>query len=113
MVAIAAGAFGTHGLKSFLGPEGLSIWQTGVLYHLVHALGLFVVALLGTHCGSPLLSVAGLVMCAGIVFFSGSLYLLVLTGAPWLGAVTPLGGAAFLLAWAMVAWAAWRAPAST
>jgi len=110
IIAIGAGAFGAHGLKRILGPEALSIWQTAVLYQLIHGLGLFVVALLDARCKSPLLSVAGLVMCAGIVFFSGSLYLLVLTGVPWLGAVTPLGGAAFLLAWVMVAWAAWRTP---
>ncbi|MDM9557726.1 DUF423 domain-containing protein [Bordetella petrii] len=109
IAAVGAGAFGAHGLKRMLAPDLLAIWQTGVLYHLVHALGLFVVALLGARFGSTLLSTAGAVMFAGIVLFSGSLYLLALTGTRWLGAVTPLGGVAFLAAWALVAWAAWRA----
>ncbi len=109
MVAIGAGAFGAHGLKRMHGPELLAIWHTGVLYHLIHAIGLFVVALLRPRFESPMLSVAGLFICAGIVLFSGSLYLLVFTGATWLGAVAPIGGAVFLLAWAMVAWAVWQA----
>jgi len=109
IAAVGAGAFGAHGLKRMLTPDLLAIWQTGVLYHLVHGLGLFVVALLGARFGSTLLSTAGAVMFAGIVLFSGSLYLLALTGTRWLGAVTPLGGVAFLAAWALVAWAAWRA----
>jgi len=110
MVAVGAGAFGAHGLKRMLSPDLLAVWQTGVMYHLIHALGLFIIALLGARFGSPLLSAAGLVMFAGIVLFSGSLYLLSLTGTHWLGAVTPIGGAAFLAAWAMVALAAYRAP---
>ncbi|HYG44523.1 MAG TPA: DUF423 domain-containing protein [Bordetella sp.] len=109
IAAVGAGAFGAHGLKRMLTPDLLAVWQTGVLYHLVHALGLFAVALLGARFGSALLSTAGMVMFAGIVLFSGSLYLLAITGMRWLGAITPLGGVAFLVAWALVAWAAWRA----
>ena len=109
MVAVGAGAFGAHGLKRMLTPELLSVWQTGVLYHLIHGLGLLAVALLGARFGSPLLSMAGSVMFAGIVLFCGSLYLLSLTGAHWLGAVAPLGGTAFLVSWAMVALAVYRA----
>ncbi len=108
IAAVGAGAFGAHGLKRMLAPDLLAVWQTGVLYHLVHALGLFVIALLGARFGSTLLSTAGLVMFAGIVLFSGSLYLLAGTGTRWLGAITPIGGVAFLVAWALVAWAAWR-----
>jgi len=108
IAAVGAGAFGAHGLKRMLAPDLLAVWQTGVLYHLVHALGLFVIALLGARFGSTLLSTAGLVMLAGIVLFSGSLYLLAATGTRWLGAITPIGGVAFLVAWALVAWAAWR-----
>lgn len=111
IAAVGAGAFGAHGLRSTLSHDLFAVWQTGVLYHLVHALGLFAVALLGTRFGSPLLSAAGMVMFVGIVLFCGSLYVLALTGTRWLGAVTPLGGVAFLAAWAMVAWAVWRAPA--
>jgi len=111
IAAVGAGAFGAHGLRNTLPPDLMGVWQTGVLYHLIHALGLLGIALLGARFGSPLLSTAGLLMFAGIVLFSGSLYLLALTGTRWLGAVTPLGGLGFLAAWAMVAWAVWRAPA--
>ncbi len=109
LIAVGAGAFGAHGLKRLVTPELLSVWQTGVMYHLIHGLGLFIIALLGARYGSPLLSAAGLVMFIGIVLFSGSLYVLTLTGTHWLGAITPVGGAAFLAAWAMVALAAYRA----
>ena len=111
IVAVAAGAFGAHGLKGRLDAEMLGVWQTGVQYHLVHALGLFAVAWLrARHPRSGLLPVAGWLLLIGIVLFSGSLYVLALTGIRWLGAITPLGGVAFLLAWGMTAWAAWRAP---
>ncbi|WP_373790268.1 DUF423 domain-containing protein [Achromobacter insuavis] len=109
LIAVGAGAFGAHGLKRLVTPELLAVWQTGVMYHLIHGLGLFIIALLGARYGSPLLSDAGLVMFIGIVLFSGSLYVLTLTGTHWLGAITPVGGAAFLAAWAMVALAAYRA----
>lgn len=109
MAAVGAGAFGAHGLKQMISADLLAVWQTGVLYHLVHALGLFIIALLAAHYGVRLFSTAGIIMFVGIVLFSGSLYILALTGIRWLGAVTPLGGVAFLIAWAMVAWAAWRA----
>ncbi|HEY0297225.1 MAG TPA: DUF423 domain-containing protein [Bordetella sp.] len=110
--AVAAGAFGAHGLKRMVDAELLGIWQTGVQYHLIHALGLFVVAwLCSRYPAAGLLPAAGVAMFAGIVLFSGSLYVLTLTGARWLGAITPLGGVAFLLAWAMTAWAVWKAPA--
>ena len=108
IAAVGAGAFGAHGLKQMISADLLAVWQTGVLYHLIHALGLFVVALLAAHYGSSLFSTAGILMFAGIVLFSGSLYLLALTGARWLGPITPIGGVAFLAAWALVAWAAWR-----
>jgi uncharacterized membrane protein YgdD (TMEM256/DUF423 family) len=112
IIAVSAGAFGAHGLKRLVTPELLAVWQTGVQYHLVHALGLFIVSWLCTrYPAAGLLPVAGLAMFIGIVLFSGSLYVLTLTGTHWLGAITPLGGVAFLLAWAMVAWSVWRAPA--
>ncbi|ARP94102.1 DUF423 domain-containing protein [Bordetella genomosp. 13] len=111
IAAVGAGAFGAHGLRNTLSQDLFAVWQTGVLYHLVHALGLFAVALLVPRYGSPLLSAAGVLMFVGIVLFCGSLYVLAVTGTRWLGAVTPLGGVAFLAAWALVAWAAWRAPA--
>ncbi|QDJ52415.1 DUF423 domain-containing protein [Bordetella hinzii] len=110
IIAVGAGAFGAHGLKRVLDPEMLAVWQTGVLYHLIHALGLLAVAWLATRYSSGLLPLAGWLMFAGIVLFSGSLYLLAGTGTRILGAITPLGGVAFLLSWALVAWAIWRHP---
>lgn len=109
ITAVGAGAFGAHGLKQMISTDLLAVWQTGVLYHLIHAMGLFVVALLAARYGTGLFSTAGIIMFAGIVLFSGSLYVLALTGIRWLGAITPIGGVAFLIAWALVAWAAWRA----
>lgn len=109
IAAVGAGAFGAHGLKQMISADLLAVWQTGVLYHLIHALGLFVVALLAARYGASLFTTAGLIMFVGIVLFSGSLYILALTGTRWLGIVTPIGGVAFLVSWALVAWAAWRA----
>ena len=109
LTGVAAGAFGAHGLKRILTPDLLNIWQTAVLYQLVHGLGLLALAALSARFGSPLLSLAGAVMFAGVVIFSGSLYILAISGTKWLGAITPIGGAAFIVAWAMVALAAYRA----
>ncbi|OZI64200.1 DUF423 domain-containing protein [Bordetella genomosp. 1] len=111
IVAVGAGAFGAHGLKQTLGTDMLAVWQTGVQYHLIHALGLFAIALMGARYASPQLAIAGWLMFAGIVLFSGSLYALALTGTRILGIITPIGGTAFLAAWALVGWAAWRGPA--
>ena len=109
-LAVGAGAFGAHGLRRVLSPEMLAVWHTAVTYQIAHALGLLAIAALSARYGhgSALWTAAGWLMFAGIVLFSGSLYLLSGTGIRWLGAVTPLGGAAFLLAWALVAWQAWR-----
>lgn len=107
-IAVGAGAFGAHGLKHIVAPDLLLIWQTGVTYHITHALGLLAVALLMARFSPRLLALAGLFMLAGIVLFSGSLYALALSGVRALGAITPFGGVAFLLAWLLVAWAAWR-----
>ncbi len=108
MVGVGTGAFGAHALKRILSPDMLAIWQTAVQYQMVHGLGMLLIALLATRYGSPLLHYAGMVMFAGVVVFSGSLYLLAFTGIRWLGAITPFGGLAFIAAWAMVALAAWR-----
>ena len=97
---VALGAFGAHGLKSVLSAEAKQVYQTGVLYHLVHAL-----AVLGIALGAARLRrarvIAGL-FTAGVVLFSGSLYLMALTGATALGAVTPVGGLCFLAGWALL-----------
>lgn len=108
-MGVALGAFGAHGLKSRVTPDMLTIWQTGVQYHLAHALGL---VLIGVLCQlipeTSLLRNAGWFMLAGICFFSGSLYVMVLSNIRALGMVTPLGGVAFLVAWLLVAMAAWQ-----
>ncbi|WP_394780120.1 DUF423 domain-containing protein [Undibacterium sp.] len=107
-IAVGAGAFGAHGLKQVLSAEMLAVWQTAVSYQAMHGLGLFAIALLMPRLNPALLSWAGIAMLAGIVLFSGSLYALALSGVRVLGAITPLGGLGFLLAWAMVAWAAYQ-----
>ncbi|MBA2492485.1 MAG: DUF423 domain-containing protein [Gammaproteobacteria bacterium] len=110
LLAVVLGAFGAHGLKQQLSPEMLSVYQTGVDYHMWHALGLVLIGLLGAHySGSALLTWAGWFMLAGIMIFSGSLYILSITGVRWLGAITPFGGLAFIVAWALLIVAVWRA----
>ncbi|MFL9923203.1 DUF423 domain-containing protein [Herbaspirillum lusitanum] len=107
-IAVAAGAFGAHGLKKMLSEEMLSVWHTAVTYQVMHALGMIAVALLMPKFGGAALNWAGNLMLIGIVIFSGSLYVLALTGTRILGAITPIGGAAFLAAWLLVAWSAYR-----
>ncbi len=107
-VSVAAGAFGAHGLKSRLTPDLLTIFETGARYHMYHSLGLIAVGLLAASRPSGLLTGAGWAMVAGILLFSGSLYALALSGVRALGAITPLGGLAFLAGWALFALAAWR-----
>ena len=105
-VAVAAGAFGAHGLKSRLGADLLATFEIGVRYQMYHALGLVAVGLLAAHRPGGLLDAAGWSMVAGIVIFSGSLYALALSGVRVLGAITPIGGLAFLDAWVLFAQAA-------
>ena len=108
-LGVALGAFGAHALRARLTEQLLNTWETAVQYHLVHALGLLVVGLTLLHSGSsPLLRWSAGLMLAGMVLFSGSLYLLCLTGARWLGAVTPFGGSALLIAWVLFGVAVWR-----
>jgi uncharacterized membrane protein YgdD (TMEM256/DUF423 family) len=95
---VALGAFGAHGLRSRLDEAALAIWHTAVLYHLIHALALLALVLFGRATGKSVTLPAQL-FAIGIVLFSGSLYLLALTGSRWLGPVTPLGGVAFLAGW--------------
>ena len=108
LVAVAAGAFGAHALRDRLAPDMQSVFEVGARYHMYHALGLLAVAwAAGRWPGTPAV-VAGWLFVAGTIVFSGSLYLLALTGQRWLGAITPLGGLAFMLGWAALAWAALR-----
>jgi uncharacterized membrane protein YgdD (TMEM256/DUF423 family) len=111
LLAVAVGAFGAHGLKARIAPELLSAYKTGVEYHFYHALGLILVGLTAWRLPeSAHLKAAGWAMLAGIVLFSGSLYLLALTGLGWLGAITPFGGLAFLAAWGLFATAVVKSP---
>lgn len=105
---VGAGAFGAHGLKRMLSPDMMAIWQTAVLYQLIHGLGMLIIAVLSARLGGTLPGWAGIIMFAGIILFSGSLYILALSGVKWLGAITPLGGTAFMVAWALLILAAWR-----
>jgi len=110
LLAVALGAFGAHALKARLSPEMLAVWHTGVEYHVFHALGLLAIGIVAIQLpGSALLRWSGWLMLAGIVLFSGSLYLLALSGERWLGAVTPVGGILFLAAWALFVTAAIKA----
>lgn len=109
LLGVGLGAFGAHGLKARVAPEMLSVWETAVLYHLLHGLGLLLIGILCQVLpDAALLKPAGWLLQAGIVLFSGSLYLLVLTGSKPLGIITPIGGVSFLLGWALVAVAAWK-----
>lgn len=109
-IGVALGAFGAHGLRARVPVEMLEIWHTAVEYQLVHALGLLALGLVLTHLVGAIgiAATAGWLMLAGIIIFSGSLYVLVLTGARWLGAVTPFGGVLFLLAWLLLIWGVWK-----
>lgn len=103
-LAVALGAFGAHALKARLTPEMLAIFETGVQYHFYHALGLLAVAFISTKLPqSTMLHWSGWLMFAGIVIFSGSLYILSISGVKWLGAITPIGGVCFLASWALLA----------
>ncbi len=108
-LAVALGAFAAHGLAPRVSPERLQTFETGVRYQMYHALALLLTGWLLHQLGAPGLSVAGWCFLAGIVLFSGSLYVLVLTDTPWLGAVAPLGGTAFILGWGVLAWSLWHA----
>jgi uncharacterized membrane protein YgdD (TMEM256/DUF423 family) len=110
-IAVAAGAFGAHALRDRMSADMLGTWQTAAAYQMYHALALLAVGIvLGRFSAdaSPWLTAAGWLFAAGTLLFSGSLYALALSGTTWLGAITPLGGVAFLLGWAAVAIGVWR-----
>jgi len=106
LVAVGFGAFGAHGLRGRLSPDMLAVFETGVRYHMYHALALLLVSAMMPRLGGWLVVASGWLFTAGIVLFSGSLYLLALTGVTILGAITPIGGLAFLVGWACLAIAA-------
>lgn len=107
-LGVAAGAFGTHALQVALPVDLLAVYETAARYQLVHALALLFVGLASAIWPDRRWDVAGGLFTVGIVVFAGSLYLLALTGARWLGAITPIGGACFLAGWLVTAFAAAR-----
>lgn len=102
ILAVALGAFGSHALKGKLTDYYLDVYKTAVLYHMIHALGLFVIAWMSTVSNDPKVNLAGFFLLAGIILFSGSLYVLSVTGIKWLGAITPLGGISFIVGWVLL-----------
>src|SRR5947208_40360 len=105
-LAVILGAFGAHGLRDRLDAYSMSVYEKAVFYHVIHGLGLLIVSLLpktGTFSDFATNWVCGLLL-AGIVIFSGSLYLLAVTGNRMLGAITPIGGVSFIAAWLALAW---------
>ena len=111
-LAVILGAFGAHALKARLSSQMMDVYHTAVQYHFYHALGMLLVGVLAMQIQNGAgLRAAGFLMLAGIVLFSGSLYLLALSGVTWLGAITPLGGLAFIAAWIVLAISALRATA--
>lgn len=107
-IGVAAGAFGAHGLRSRLSPEMLGIFETAARYQMYHALALIAVAWAATRWPGGWIHLSGWSFVVGTLLFSGSLYVLSLTSIRWLGAVTPLGGAGFLLGWLSLAWCIWK-----
>ena len=101
-LGITLGAFGSHALRDKISPQSLEIFKTGIFYHLIHALGLFVVAWLTTNSSDPKIHFAGLAFMTGIFLFSGSLYLLAITETKMIGIITPLGGLCFLAGWFLI-----------
>ncbi|MFN8535765.1 MAG: DUF423 domain-containing protein [Dehalococcoidia bacterium] len=104
-LAVAAGAFGAHALREAIPADRLDVFETAARYQMYHALGLLAVAWIIERRPSRLAGFAGGVFALGILVFSGSLYLLSVTGLRWLGAITPIGGVLFLSGWASLAWA--------
>ena len=107
--SVALGAFAAHGLKNRLSSELLGVFQTGVQYQMFHTLALLaVVLMMAQGINSTWLKVTSYSWLLGMLFFSGSLYVLALTGTKWLGAITPLGGLLFLIGWLSLALTAWK-----
>ena len=107
-LAVAIGAFGAHGLKAHLSPEMLQTYKTGVEYHFYHALGLLLVGVLSLSIPSNLLNWSAFLLVLGIILFSGSLYILAISGIKWIGAVTPAGGLSFIAGWIFLFLSVWK-----
>jgi uncharacterized membrane protein YgdD (TMEM256/DUF423 family) len=107
-LSVAAGAFGAHSLKAIVPAEMLTVFETAARYQMYHALALLIVGGMASHVPERDIRIAGWCFVNGIVLFSGSLYIVALTGTRWVGAITPLGGAAFLAGWIALAWNLWQ-----
>lgn len=107
-LAVLLGAFGAHALKNSLPAEMLAVYKTGVEYQFYHAIGLLIIGLLGFQLDSKWLRRSGLLLAVGILLFSGSLYVLALTGIKVIGAITPIGGVSFVAGWFYLAIAVWK-----
>ena len=105
LIAVITGAFAAHALKTRLSPDMFQVFEVAARYQMYHALGLIAVAWAASQWSSQLIAASGWLFVAGIVIFSGSLYILSLTGVRWLGAITPIGGAAFIIGWGCLLWA--------
>ncbi|MCK6530180.1 DUF423 domain-containing protein [Myxococcota bacterium] len=108
-LAVVLGAFGAHGLRRRVPPDLLAVFETGVRYHFYHALALLAVAWAASRWPSAAVTASGWLFACGIAVFSGTLYALALSGARWLGAITPLGGLALVAGWVLLAWGVARA----
>ncbi len=107
-LSVILGAFAAHALKQKLGLQELGWWQTAVEYHRIHALALFLVAMTQFHLLIDRVKWVYSLLLIGMVLFSGSLYLMALGFGRWLGAITPIGGSAWILAWFLFAWSIWK-----
>jgi uncharacterized membrane protein YgdD (TMEM256/DUF423 family) len=107
-LAVILGAFGAHSLKSVLSPDMIAVYKTGVEYQFYHALGLLLIGLIGFHIQSKWISRAAILILSGIILFSGSLYALSISGVKILGAITPIGGLAFVAGWICLAVGIWK-----
>ena len=109
ILGVGIGAFAAHLLKQKLTPELFDVFEVGVRYHMYHALAIVAVGLAAAQWPESGVGLAGWLFAAGILVFSGSLYILAITGMKWLGAITPIGGVAFLAGWAVLGWRMYRA----
>jgi uncharacterized membrane protein YgdD (TMEM256/DUF423 family) len=112
-IGVALGAFGAHGLKARVSPEMLTIYETAVTYQFYHCFALIVLGLVALRVGDQWVMATAVAFFVGILVFSGSLYLMVLTDSRWLGAITPLGGLSFLVGWGLFARLAWEGAKKT
>lgn len=113
MLGVVLGAFGAHGVEDRVSEDDFDTYRTAALYHMLHALALFATAFVAERYPGSTTRLAGWCFVAGIVLFSGSLYVLATVGPDILGAITPLGGVAFIAGWALLGYAAWSGTGST